>query len=207
MRLAQYFDDVPSLPHQDIPIEFTLLGRHYRLLSDNGVFSKRALDPGTRLLLETIGPRPWGPMILDVGCGYGAIGLILAILHPEAHVILTDVNPRALALAQKNALLLAVASHVEVRASDLYEKVPEAFDLIVSNPPIRAGKKVTYALYDGAPAHLKPQGTLALVIRRQQGALSAQEHLSTLFPAVVVERRQQGYFVFAATHEGAEKNG
>jgi len=152
--MPQYFDNVEALEHKDITVEFTLQGEKYSLKSDRGVFSKDSLDDGTRYLLETILQADLGTNLLDVGCGIGPIGLILAKADPKRHVTLTDVNLRALALAKENAQSLGVSSQVEIITSDVYTNISHPYDTIVSNPPIRAGKAVTYRIYDEAPTHL-----------------------------------------------------
>lgn len=196
--MAQYFDNVEGLRHRDLSVEFTLFGERYHLDSDDGVFSKNRLDEGTRLLLETIGKDDLGTKILDVGCGAGPIGLILARLDPKRQVTLCDVNERALILSRKNALSLGVASQVEIVNSDVYLNIPSIYDTIVSNPPIRAGKKVTYRIYDEASSHLGENGKLILVIRKQQGADSVRAHLETLFSKVCVRATKKGYRILIA---------
>ena len=145
--MSQYFDNVEGLAHQDITYQFELLGERYSFQSDAGVFSKDGLDDGTRLLLETIAKTDLGTNILDLGCGVGPIGLILAHTDPSRHVVLADVNDRALECAKKNAVNLGVSDQVELVHSDVYNNLTtSSFSTIVTNPPIRAGKKVTYAM-------------------------------------------------------------
>jgi 16S rRNA (guanine1207-N2)-methyltransferase len=206
MAVPQYFDDAEGLGHRDIDVEFTLFGERYHLKSDKGIFSKDSLDDGTRLLLETIAQADLGRTILDLGCGAGPIGLILAHLDPKRSLTLSDVNPRALAVAAQNAESLGLAGSVRIVQSDVYRSIDSTFDAIVTNPPIRAGKKITYAMYDGAPAHLNPGGSLYLVIRKQQGAASAFAHLATLFPQVGIVAKRKGYRVIRATKQGAAIN-
>lgn len=203
--MPQYFDNVEGLEHRQIPLEFDILGEHYHLESDNGVFSKHALDFGTRLLLETLldPPQDLGTNLLDLGCGAGPIGLILAHLDRKLHVTLSDVNDRALALVQKNAATLGVTSQIEIVSSDVYHNLNSTYDAIVSNPPIRAGKRVTYRIYDEASAHLKENGSLTIVIRKEQGAPSVLAHLKTIFPSVEVLARKKGYYVIQAKRKGA----
>ncbi len=197
--MAQYFDNVEELGHQDITMEFTLLGETYHFKSDRGVFSKRGLDDGTKILLETIANLSLGRKILDLGCGAGPIGLILAHLDPKRFITLADVNLRALELSKKNADILGVSSQVEIVNSDVYLNINSIYDTIVSNPPIRAGKKVTYKIYDEAGEHLTKEGSLFIVIRVKQGALSVKEHLQSLFNKVEVLAKKKGYLVIQAS--------
>lgn len=195
--MPQYFDNVQGMEHQDITIEFDLLNEHYLFKSDKGVFSKNKLDFGTELLLKTIleDPKTLGKRILDLGCGAGPIGLILAHLDSEKQVTLADVNDRALELCKKNAAILGVSSQVEIVHSDVYLNIHSTYDSIISNPPIRAGKRVTYRIYDEACSHLNENGSLIIVIRKEQGALSVKEHLETLFESVNVLARKKGYYI------------
>ena len=197
--MAQYFDNVEELGHQDITVDFTLLGETYHFKSDRGVFSKRGLDDGTRILLETIANLSLGRKILDLGCGVGPIGLILAHLDPNKFITLADVNLRALELSKKNADILGVSSQVEIVNSDVYLNINSIYDTIISNPPIRAGKKVTYKIYDEAGEHLTKDGSLIIVIRVKQGAQSVKEHLLSLFNKVEVLEKKKGYLVIQAS--------
>ncbi|MCQ2799633.1 MAG: methyltransferase [Bacilli bacterium] len=199
--MAQYFDNVEQLGHQDITIEFTLLGENYSFKSDLGVFSKRGLDDGTKLLLETIANLSLGNKILDLGCGAGPIGLILAHLDSSRFITLCDVNRRALGLAKENANILGVSNQVEIVESDVYLNINSIYDTIISNPPIRAGKRVTYRIYDEAGEHLTKDGSLIIVIRKAQGALSVKEHLSSIFNKVEVLSKKKGYLVIKASEK------
>lgn len=195
--MPQYFDNIEGMEHKDITVEFDLLGEHYHFKSDKGVFSKNKLDFGTELLLKTILTSDiyLGKRILDLGCGAGPIGLILAHLDPEKQVTLADVNDRALELTRRNADLLNVSKQVEIVHSDVYLNLHSTYDSIISNPPIRAGKRVTYRIYDEASSHLNDNGSLIIVIRKEQGALSTKEHLETLFESVNVLARKKGYYI------------
>lgn len=196
--MGQYFDNNEALAHKNITIRFSLLGKEYALQSDNGVFSKDGLDDGTRLLLETIAQADLGTSILDMGCGVGPIGLILALTSPKRSVDLVDVNDRAIDLANKNAAILGVSKQVKIFHSDVYRSIDSTYDTIVSNPPIRAGKKVTYGIYDDALHYLKDNGRLIIVIRVKQGAYSALAHISSLYSHTEILAKKKGYLVIQA---------
>lgn len=132
--------------------------------------------------------------VLDLGCGWGAIGILIAAQHPLARVLMVDVNERAVALARRNAEANRISAQVGL--SDGFDKVQGSFDLIAFNPPIRAGKAVIYGLFADAAARLKPDGALYIVIRRQQGADSAGRYLKTLFESVETVAKKGGYHVF-----------
>ena len=197
--MSHYFvndDKVASKPRM---INYSFNGVDFSLESDNGVFSKNELDKGSELLIEQLLPINLGENILDIGCGIGVIGLTLAYFHPSLKVCLTDVNTRALGLCDANANSLKLSQRVTILQSDIYEKIEGKYSSIVSNPPIRAGKKVTYEIYKGALDHLIDSGSLYIVIRKNQGALSVKSYLEELFGNVALLAREKGYYVLKAT--------
>lgn len=169
-------------------------GREYEFLTDSGVFSRGHVDFGSRLLAESL-PALSG-RALDLGCGYGFVGIALKLMNPGLAVVLCDVNARALGLARENAKRLGAAA--EVVESDGYAAVRGTFDAIVTNPPVRAGKDVYYPWFGGAPERLAPGGALYVVLQRKQGAPSAQRYLETLFRRVETVERDAGYHVIRA---------
>jgi len=197
--MSHYFvndDNVASKPRK---VVYSINGVDFSFESDNGVFSKNELDKGSELLIETLLPIDLGKSLLDLGCGIGVIGLTLAYFHPGLNVCLSDVNTRALSLCDANAKTLRLSQKVTVLQSDVYTKVEGKFDSIVSNPPIRAGKKVTYEIYKGALEHLNDNGSLYIVIRKQQGALSVKSYLEELYGNVTVLAREKGYYILKST--------
>src|SRR2546428_12227858 len=161
-------------------IRVSVRGHPFTFLTDAGVFSRGELDRGTELLLEAIEVGPC-ELIMDLGCGYGAIGIVAARLSHDGHVILTDLNERAIGLARKNVAANRI-TNAEVRMGDLYGRVAGmAFDHIVGNPPIRAGRAVVDRIVAEAPAHLLDDGTLWLGARAQQGADSLRNLLAAAF--------------------------
>ena len=188
--MAQYFDNVDiksELRKFDVKIFDLIL----KFNSDNGVFCKDRLDFGTRLLLESI---PWnevGDSILDVGCGYGPIGIIASKMT-DASVTMCDVNKRALHLAEMNCKDNNVSATVV--ESNCYENIQLRFDCIITNPPIRAGKKIVYEIVFGAKEHLNDNGLLFLVIHKDQGAKSLLKDLEKEYEVEVLEKNK-GFFV------------
>ena len=178
---------------------YSFKGVDFALKSDNGVFSKNELDKGSELLIETLLPINLGENVLDIGCGIGVIGLTLAYFTPSLNVCLTDVNTRALGLCSANAQSLKLSQRVTILQSDIYQKIEGKFTSIVSNPPIRAGKKVTYEIYRGALEHLIDSGSLYIVVRKNQGAKSVMSYLEELFGNVALLAREKGYYVLKAT--------
>ena len=197
--MSHYFvndEKVVSKPRQ---INYSINGVDFSLESDNGVFSKNELDKGSELLIETLLPINLGENILDIGCGIGVIGLTLAYFTPSLNVCLSDVNTRALSLCNANAATLKLSQRVTILQSDIYQKIEGKFTSIVSNPPIRAGKKVTYEIYRGALEHLVDSGSLYIVVRKNQGAPIVKSYLEELFGNVALLARDKGYWILKAT--------
>ena len=197
--MSHYFQDDPNLVSNIKEITFEINGITMNLLTDNGVFSKNNVDEGSYAFLKVLLPLDLGNHILDLGCGYGTIGLALAKAHEEARITLADVNPRAVALCERNAGLLNLSPRVTILQSDIYEKIEGPYDSIVVNPPIRAGKKVTYRMYEEAKQYLIDGGSLYIVIRKAQGAESASRYIETIFGNVTLLKRDKGYYIYRAT--------
>ena len=196
--MEQYFTNNPNLKSELRTIIYKNEGETLTFFSDNGVFSKDKLDFGSTLLLETVfkNVNKENLNILDVGCGYGFMGISLAKFL-NAQVTMCDVNKRALHLAEKNALENGVSSRVKVIESNIYQNITDIYDLIITNPPIRAGKEVVYGILDGARDRLKAKGELWFVIRKDQGAKSTIKHLSETYNVEVVTK-SKGFYIIKA---------
>ena len=190
-----YYTANPASAHDEWQIEVTALGCALRFTTDAGVFSRDGLDKGTALLLEAL--PPLAGRVLDLGCGWGAVGVALGKRYPALAIQMTDINSRAVALARRN--LAANGVRAEVVEGDGFESVTGRFDAIVTNPPIRAGKAVIYALFQQARDFLNPGGALYLVIRKQQGAPSALKYLQAIYADAQVIDRGGGFWVIRAT--------
>lgn len=192
-----YYTKNPETESKETSWTFPLRDREFRFISDSGVFSKKTVDFGSRLLIETfrLNEEVAGD-ILDVGCGYGPMGLALAHAYPARLVEMVDVNERALSLARRNAEANNIRN-VKVYESNTYDQVPEGrhFAAIVSNPPIRAGKQVVHRILSEAHTHLLPGGTLTVVIQKKQGAPSAEQKMLEVFGNVAVIERDKGYWI------------
>ena len=196
--MSHYFQNDPNLASNLQKISFDIDGLHVSLWTDNGVFSKSRVDEGSFAFLKVLLPLGLSGKILDLGCGYGTIGLTIALASPEASITLADINTRALALCEKNAQELGLSQRVTILQSDIYEKIEGHFDSIVVNPPIRAGKRVTYAMYEGAKQRLIDGGSLFIVIRKAQGAPSASKYIEELFGNITLLKRDKGYYIYQA---------
>ena len=196
--MSHYFKDDPNLASNIKQINFEVNGLTMELLTDNGVFSKNKVDEGSLGFLKVLLPLDLGNNILDLGCGYGTIGLTLAVVKKEARVTLADINSRALALCRRNAELNNVSQRVTILQSDIYTKIEGKYDSIVINPPIRAGKSVTYKMYEEAKQYLIDGGSLLIVIRKAQGAESASKFIESIFGNVKLLDRHKGYHIYQA---------
>ena len=196
--MGYYFDENPTLESNVKEIKFSLYGQNYTYFTDNGVFSKSKIDEGTFTFLKVLLPLHLTGRILDLGCGYGPIGLTIAINSKEARVDLADINSRALALASRSGERLNLNDRVTFLHSDIFEKIEGPYDSIVVNPPIRAGKVVTYRMYLESKQYLIDGGSLYIVIRRKQGAESALKYIETVFENVSVLHKEKGYWIIKA---------
>ncbi|RSJ39597.1 class I SAM-dependent methyltransferase [Streptococcus sanguinis] len=186
-----YFAENPDAKHDIHELNVELLGQRLTFLTDAGVFSKKMIDYGSRVLLSVLDFEA-GEQVLDVGCGYGPLGLTLAKAQGVT-ATMVDINQRALDLAQKNAERNQVSAHIF--QSNVYEKVSGIFDHIISNPPIRAGKQVVHEVISGSYEHLTEGGDLTLVIQKKQGAPSAKSKMETVFGNCEIVKKDKGYYI------------
>jgi 16S rRNA (guanine1207-N2)-methyltransferase len=178
--------------------DYTLKNKSFRFKTDNGVFSKREVDFGSRLLIESFEMPNVEGLLLDVGCGYGPIGLSLAKYYQDRMIHMVDVNERAIELAKENAELNQI-QNVRIYESDRLLNVKEnTFAAILTNPPIRAGKITVHDIFEQSFNHLVSKGELWVVIQKKQGAPSAIEKLNNLFNHVETIDKSKGYFVIRA---------
>ena len=186
-----YYDEHPDAQHDIHELHVVLLGERMNFLTDAGVFSKKMIDFGSQVLLSCLAFQP-GETVLDGGCGYGPLGLSLAKAQ-GVHATMVDVNTRALDLAQKNAAFNQVEA--TIFQSNVYDQVEGCFDHIISNPPIRAGKKVVHEVLSGSFDHLKPGGDLTIVIQKKQGAPSAKAKMEEVFGNCEILKKDKGYYI------------
>jgi len=177
---SQYFAEEPDTAHRPGLVHVVLPDVHLALATDSGVFSPGRLDPGTRLLLDVAPPPPASGDVLDLGCGYGALALVLASRAPASRVWAVDTNRRAIALCERNAGRAGIANVRCVAVSGVSpddDRLPDRYDLIWSNPPIRIGKPALHALLAGWLTRLAPGGVAYLVVQRNLGSDSLQRWL------------------------------
>jgi 16S rRNA (guanine1207-N2)-methyltransferase len=196
-----YFTRQPTVPSKPVEIETILRGRTFRFRTDRGVFSHGRLDPGTRLLIETMEVEPTDT-VLDYGCGYGAVGVAAATLVPGGFVWMVDSNARAVALARINLRLNGLHNARARRGEDL-EAVPGvAFDVIATNPPVHAGRQVIEGMTEQARRRLRPGGRFYWVGRTDKGVKTMARRLAERFGRVEEVDKRAGYRVYVATKNG-----
>ena len=197
-----YYTPVPQSEHKPAEVAFVYRERPLSFATDSGVFSRTELDRGSEVLLCAL-PQDMRGEVLDMGCGYGAIGVAVGAANPACHVTMTDINERACGLARTNAERAGLRARV--LESDGYAQViGERYDWILQNPPIRAGKAVIYRMFADAARCLNAGGSLWLVIRKQQGAPSALSYLQTLYGEVEAVEKKSGYWVLRCAAPLAE---
>jgi 16S rRNA (guanine1207-N2)-methyltransferase len=191
--MAQYFENA-DLPSKIEEYKTKIYNTEFTFKTDNGVFSKDKLDYGTRFMLETIPIKEIHGDVLDLGCGYGVVSIILSRLT-DANFDGVDVNKRALHLCEMNKNL-NLAYNTNFFESDVYSNITKKYDYIITNPPIRAGKEVVYKMLGEAKNHLKKDGKLYFVIRKEQGAKSCIKYLENLYELEVLDK-SKGFFIIS----------
>lgn len=195
--MGYYFDKNTNVESKEVTTRAEIGGRLYTFKTDNNVFSKRGLDFGTRTLLENIDIKNISGDVLDFGCGYGPIGIYIKS-NTDANVDMVDVNERALNLARSNASINKV--DVNIFESDIYSSVHKNYDYIITNPPIRVGKKTLYEILIKAKEHLKENGHLIFVINKDQGAKSTMKDMEKYYSVRLIEKNKGFYVIDCQNH-------
>ena len=192
--VEHYFSSAPQSNERFGLVRSRLCGKPFEFLTASSVFSKRKVDCGTRLLIESM-VLPTTGCILDIGCGYGVVGISAAKFNPKLHVIMTDVNARAVRLAKKN-LALNLVTNAEVRYGFFYEPVEDLkFNIVLSNPPVSAGMATVKAIVTGAPKVMAPEASFQMVIRSKIGAKILPALFTEIFGNCGIVARESGYRV------------
>ena len=193
--MDHYYSANPESESNEREIKYELKDRTFKFISDNGVFSKEHVDFATDFMLRTIIDDELEGSVLDMGCGYGVIGITVSSLCSKvSSVTLCDINNRAIDLATRNAERNRVVN-AKIFASDGFVNVEGRFDIIITNPPIRAGKAVIYKMYEDANKHLNDGGRFYLVINKKHGAPSTINYLNELYSEVEVLDKKAGFNV------------
>jgi 16S rRNA (guanine1207-N2)-methyltransferase len=195
--MSHYFLNDQTLKNQEKSYKINLFGLDFIFFTDLGVFSKDYLDFGSKLLIKNIDLKSQTKTVIDMGCGYGPIGLYVAKKYPNINVLMFDINERAVALAKKNIVENKVNNAV-AHVSNLLSDVNVFADVILTNPPIRAGKEVVFKLYLESYSHLNSGGSLYVVIQKKQGAPSSLEKIKEIFGNCEMIDRDKGYWILFA---------
>lgn len=192
-----YYAENPDAAHDIHELRVDLLGEKMTFLTDAGVFSKKMVDFGSQLLLKCLEVNQ-GETVLDVGCGYGPLGLSLAKAY-GVQATMVDINNRALDLARQNAERNKVEA--TIFQSNIYEQVEGEFDHVISNPPIRAGKQVVHEIIEKSQNFLETGGDLTIVIQKKQGAPSAKSKMEDVFGNCEIVKKDKGYYILRSVKE------
>lgn len=194
-----YYSSTSTAPLQARQIEHKIAGHLYKFKTASAVFSKDAVDFGSHFLIDYMLCEPLhNKKMLDVGCGYGPISIVLAHQFNSLNIDMVDVNQRALMMAQHNIDHYHLNQRVKTFASDCLQAVSAQYDYIVTNPPIRAGKVVVHQIFTESYQHLTKGGQLVVVIQKKQGAPSAQRFIENVFGNCAIVKKRAGYYLLLA---------
>jgi len=195
--MPHYFDENQDSELRLREIKQVLRGEQYTFLSGSGVFSGREVDKGTKLLAnKSFVQDGWD--VLDLGCGYGVVGIVIAKEFPECKVTLTDINKRAIILTKMNIEQYEL-KNCTVKSGDMYKPVKDKkFDTIIVNPPYVAGRKVVFEMLTQAKDHLKKNGLLQVVFRHQKGGKAVMKKMEEIFGNVKDTAKQSGYRIYVS---------
>ena len=197
--MSHYFSEVQDVKSVKKIINYEIKNEKFEFLTDNGVFSKTKVDFGTDVMLRTFlneNKKLGNIQILDIGCGYGVVSVVVKRFFEKAKILSTDVNERALELTKKNIQKNNRTDDFEVRKSFVFDNISENFDVILSNPPIRAGKQVIFEIYEKSFFHLNKNGEFYCVIQTKHGAKSTKKKLEELFGNCTTLVIEAGYRIF-----------
>lgn len=193
--MPHYFSEKQNSKIKLKKITIKLKTISFELFTGSGVFSKDSLDKGSQLLIESSQIKD-SSTVLDLGCGYGVIGIAVKLLNPSLSITMLDINERAVSLARKNVKLHLLDN--KVIHSDLFKKVKNRFDMILVNPPQTAGKDICFSIIENSYLHLNPGGFLHLVARHRKGGLQLQKKMEEIFGNVKVISKKSGYWVYSS---------
>ena len=196
--MEHYYTNNPTTESREKIINSTIANENLKFYTDNGVFSKESVDFGTKTMLESFNTEKEDAKVADIGCGYGVISIFLAKKYPTFKFTMVDVNNRVLELSKKNIELNNINNEVEVLESSSFDNVEGNFDIVLTNPPIRAGKKIVHKIMIDSYEHLNAQGELWVVIQKKQGMASCKKLLEETFSIVEIVDKNKGYYILKA---------
>ncbi len=193
--MPYYYSKKQESPLNLKKIKCILRGKDLEFYTGSGVFSKNKVDSGTKLLAENAYVEDvW--RVLDMGCGYGAVGITINKVFPDTEVLMVDINKRAVKLAKMNVKLNDAKA--EAMQSDLYENIKEKFNSIIANPPQRAGKEVCFKIIEDSKKYLVKDGLLQLVARHQKGGKELGKRMELVFGNIRETAKKSGYRVYVS---------
>ena len=196
--MEHYYTNNPTTESREKIINSTIANENLKFYTDNGVFSKESVDFGTKTMLESFSTEKENAKVADIGCGYGVISIFLAKKYPTFKFTMVDVNNRVLELSKKNIELNNINNEVEVLESSSFDNIEGNFDIVLTNPPIRAGKKIVHKIMIDSYEHLNASGELWVVIQKKQGMASCKKLLEETFSMVEVVTKNKGYYILKA---------
>lgn len=197
--MEHYFIEKDHLDSDYFEFSWKFLDYNFIFKSCDDVFSKDNVDYGTFVLLKTIQKKlSVNGNVLDIGCGYGVIGIVLSKLFPQIKITLSDVNQTAINLTNQNIVINKTNNVIAVINSFAYQNINDTFDFIISNPPIKAGKKTLLEILLGAYDKLNAGGSLVFVIKKKFGEDSIKKELEKTFSSVEILARDSGYYILQA---------
>ena len=194
--MSHYYKTDNNLKAEDIKIDFEFSDQSFIFFSNSGIFSKNHVDQGSKILLEYLSGLKLNGKLLDIGCGYGVLGIVLKRLFPELSVTLIDINERALKATKENCKVNNVECYVA--KSDVYQNISSKYDFIITNPPIRAGRAVVFTIIEQSKQYLSNHGQLILVVGKKQGALSLLSFIEECYDNSEICLKKQGFYVLRA---------
>ena len=195
--MSHYFENDNSLESNIKNFDILINDIKFTFSTDNGVFSKGELDFGTYLLIKNVLKMNLSGNILDLGCGYGPVGIILTKIF-DVNTDMVDVNKRAIHLTKMNAKKNNVS--VNCFLSNGYENINNKYNFIISNPPIRIGKKNLYELLIDSGKHLEKDGEILIVVRKEQGALSLIKDMSVYYNVKTIDK-DKGFLIISLKND------
>ena len=203
--MSHYFSEKQEVKSDRKIIKYEIENKKFEFVTDNGVFSKTKVDFGTDVMLKVflrgnMNKKNQKFDVLDIGCGYGVVTVIVKAFFENVKTMSSDVNERALELTTENLLKNEVVKDenddFEVRKSFVFDNISEKFDVILSNPPIRAGKQTIFQIYEKSFEHLNENGEFYCVIQTKHGAKSTQKKLEEVFGNCETLEINAGYRIF-----------
>lgn len=197
--MSHYYQNDASLQSKKRSLDLYLNDQKLTFISDTGVFSNNQIDYGSYTFLKTLLKEQKVVSLLDVGCGYGILGITLRYFGLCQEADLIDINEKAVMLSNENINNYHL-DNISCFVSNGFEKITKKYDYIVINPPIRAGKEIIYKMFDDSLNHLNDNGNLYIVIKKDLGGPSAIKHLKELFKNVEIINKDRGYWIIKSSN-------